>query len=42
MMARRLRRLRFLLHNVVAHPVAGICWFFGLGRLGDWLHDVTS
>lgn len=28
----------FLCHNVVVHPLCGLCWFVGLKRLGDWLH----
>ena len=32
-------KLKNLRHNLVAHPLAGICWFFGLAAAGDWLHD---
>jgi hypothetical protein len=31
--------LRFLVHNLVAHPLAGLAWFVGAERLGDWIHD---
>lgn len=32
------RRLSNAWHNIVLHPIAGVCWFVGLTRLGDWLH----
>ena len=28
-----------LIHNVIIHPIAGVLWFVGLTRTGDWLHD---
>ena len=31
--------LRNLRHNLVTHPLAGLCWFFGWQALGDWLHE---
>jgi hypothetical protein len=35
------RTLMMLVHNCVAHPVAGVLWLVGADALGDWLHDVT-
>ncbi len=32
-------KLKFLIHNTVCHPIAGICWFIGLNKLGDYVHD---
>lgn len=34
-------RTHWTLHNLVGHPLSEIAWLFGLGRLSDWLHDVT-
>jgi len=31
-------RLRMAWHNIVVHPIAGICWLLGFERLGDWIH----
>ncbi len=25
-------------HNIVIHPLAGVCWLLGFERWGDWLH----
>jgi len=27
-----------LYHNIIAHPISGICWFFGANKLGDRIH----
>lgn len=35
------KRLGFLVHDVLAHPFCGWCWIVGLDRLGDWVHDHT-
>ncbi len=32
--------LLFLVHNVVFHPLAGLCWVLGWDRLGDALHGL--
>lgn len=34
-----MRRLANAWHNIVIHPVAGVCWLFGFERWGDWLHN---
>jgi hypothetical protein len=34
-------RLRWPLHNLVAHPVSEALWQVGLRRLSDRLHDAT-
>lgn len=34
--------MKILLHNLVAHPIAGVCWWLGLGRLGDRVHEWWS
>lgn len=31
--------LRWLLHNVVVHPVCGLLWFVGFERAADRLHS---
>lgn len=31
---------RFLAHNLVLHPLAGLAWFVGLSALGDRLHAI--
>jgi len=28
-------------HNLIAHPIMEILRWFGLSKLGDWLHDET-
>jgi len=33
------KRLFFLIHNVVLHPISGLCWFFGAKKVGDALHS---
>lgn len=33
--------LMWLLHNAVAHPVAGFFWFAGLTKVGNFIHDKT-
>jgi hypothetical protein len=33
-----MKKLSNLWHNCVAHPLAGVCWFVGLEKLGDWIH----
>lgn len=34
-----MRKLRLLIHNLVAHPIAGVLWFLCLEKAGDWVHD---
>ncbi len=34
--------LRWLFHNVVAHPVCGALWFAGVTRLADAIHEATA
>jgi len=29
------------LHNLIAHPVSELLFWVGLGKAGNWLHDVT-
>ena len=29
----------FLFHNILWHPLAGVCWFLGWNKLGDYLHS---
>jgi hypothetical protein len=31
--------MRFLAHNVIAHPIAGILWALGLDAIGDRVHE---
>lgn len=31
-------RWKNLFHNVAWHPLAGVCWFVGFQKWGDWLH----
>jgi len=31
---------RFLVHNILIHPLAGFAWFVGLASVGDWLHSL--
>lgn len=33
------RSFQLLFHNLVCHPVAGVCWFVGLDDLGDKIHN---
>ena len=32
-------KFRFLIHYVICHPVAGVCWYFGFDKLGEAIHD---
>ena len=32
-------RLRMARHNIIAHPIAGICWLVGWEKVGDWFHN---
>lgn len=32
--------VKWLLHNVLCHPVAGVLWFLGFEKLGDKVHDL--
>jgi hypothetical protein len=32
--------IKFLIHNVMMHPLAGLCWFFGLEKLGNKIHEI--
>lgn len=32
-------RLRNAQHNVIAHPLAGLCWLVGAEKAGDWIHS---
>lgn len=34
-------QLLWIIHNVIAHPLSEILYWIGLGRLGNWIHDVT-
>jgi hypothetical protein len=34
--------LKFLIHNLVAHPIAGVCWFVGLEKLGNAAHSICE
>lgn len=34
-------KLWTLIHDVLAHPICGLCWILGLQRLGNWLHVIT-
>lgn len=31
-------KIKMLWHNLVLHPLAGMLWFVGLTRAGDWVH----
>lgn len=32
------RRLLHAWHNIVIHPLAGLCWLFGFEDAGDAIH----
>lgn len=32
-------RWRNARHNLIAHPLAGLCWLLGYEQWGDWIHD---
>lgn len=34
-------RFQWTLHNVVAHPLSELLYQFGMGELGNRLHDAT-
>ena len=34
--------MMILLHHLVGHPIAGIFWFLGMNKAGDWIHDITA
>ena len=33
--------VRWMLHNVVGHPLMGLLNFMGFEGLGEWVHEVT-
>jgi hypothetical protein len=35
-------RCRWLAHNLIAHPIAGLMWALGFRRAGNWIHDRIS
>jgi len=35
------KKLWFFIHDILAHPICGLCWIFGIDTFGDWLHDIT-
>ena len=35
------RKAWVFIHDVLAHPICGLCWVLGLRRVGDWLHEAT-
>lgn len=37
-----MQTLRNLAHNLIAHPLAGLLWAFGLTAWGDWVHDTIQ
>ena len=32
----------WMIHNLVAHPIHEVMYWFGLGKLADRLHDATT
>jgi hypothetical protein len=34
-------RLRWVPHNVIAHPLSELLWQLGARRASDWVHDST-
>ena len=43
-----MKRLGFLVHDILAHPFCGLCWIIGdlidsttFDSIGDWVHDHT-
>lgn len=37
-----MKRLAFLFHNLVIHPLAGLLWFCGFVEWGDKVHDAFA
>ena len=37
-----MKRLAFLFHNLVIHPIAGLLWFCGFVEWGDKVHDAFT
>lgn len=33
-----MQRLKFLAHNLLAHPLAGVLWFVGFDRAAERVH----
>jgi hypothetical protein len=36
------KRLAFLLHNLIGHPIAGVLWFLGFERAGNAIHRLGA
>ncbi len=36
-----MKRLGFLIHDVLAHPLCGLLWIVGFQKAGDWFHEAT-
>lgn len=35
------KRLRWVPHNVISHPLSELLFQFGFSRAADWVHDST-
>ena len=35
------KKLWYFIHDILAHPICGVCWIIGLNTFGDWLHEVS-
>lgn len=35
-------RWRFLAHNVLVHPVAGVLWFLGFDQFAERVHAIWA
>ena len=36
-----MKRFKYTIHNIFAHPLMEICYIFGFEKLGMWIHDKT-
>jgi len=35
-------KLRILVHNCIAHPLAGLLWVAGMEDAADWVHGFCA
>ncbi len=37
-----MQRLKFFIHNIILHPIAGLFWVIGFNSIGDYIHGLLK
>jgi len=37
----KMKRFRYTVHNLFAHPIMEIAYIFGFYKFSAWIHDIT-